>query len=149
MTDVSLSRPVKIGKLSQEFGEHPDWYKLDQAGRPTGLAGHEGLDYAVPVGTPVYAAHDGYVDQAHEEGVYGLHVVLRNDNMMTVYAHMSSVCVAPGQSVGRDVLIGYTGNSGRSSGPHLHFGWQVRGVNNPAYQNWLDPTLGRKANGDA
>ena len=136
--DYGLARPVRIGDVSQWFGERPEVYGPE-------LAGHEGIDYGVPVGTAVYAAHSGKVEQAHGEGVYGIHVVVWDEarGVRTVYGHLSALTVAEGDCVCAGDQVGKSGNSGRTEGPHLHFGWQVRGVRNPAYGDWLDPALGR------
>jgi murein DD-endopeptidase MepM/ murein hydrolase activator NlpD len=138
---LGLARPIRsdAGTVSQWFGANPANYAA------YGLAGHEGLDYAVAEGTEVLAAHDGKVVEAHEEGPYGLHVLITNDGsgVTTVYGHLSRALVSAGQTVQAGVPIGLSGNTGRSSGPHLHFGYKVRHVRNPAYQDWLDPMLGR------
>jgi hypothetical protein len=140
-----LARPLdsKIGTVSQWFGEHPENYATYN------LAGHEGMDYAVPEGSEVLAAHAGRVVEAHDEGPYGLHVLVTDDatGVTTVYGHLSRILVAVGQTIQVGSLLGLSGNTGRSTGPHLHFGYKVREVRNPAYGDWLDPALGRKLAG--
>lgn len=137
--DVALGRPLRdgIGFVAQTFGDNPSNYQAYN------LAGHEGLDYGCPVGSEILAAHDGFVEQAHEEGAYGKHIVIRGSGLKTVYAHLSEFCVIPGEPVKRGQVIAKSGNTGRSTGPHLHFGFQIAGVRNPAYQDWLDPLIGR------
>jgi len=140
-----LARPLgaNVGVVSQWFGEHPENYA------PYGLAGHEGLDYAVAEGSSVLAAQAGTVVEAHQEGPYGLHVVITDaaTGVTTVYGHLSFALVPAGQIVQAGEPVGLSGNTGRSTGPHLHFGFKVRNVRNPAYQDWLDPMLGRKLAG--
>lgn len=96
-----------------------------------GLHGHIGVDYAAPEGTPVYASHDGIVFESWEDDTnsrtgYGGRVKLRYRNgsngMETVYAHFSRSVVAVGDFVEEGRIIGYTGNTGFSTRPHLHFG---------------------------
>ena len=86
---------------------------------------HGGVDFGVPVGTTVMAAADGVVmSTANLSGSYGTYVVIRHANgMQTYYAHGTpgSICVKPGQTVKRGEKIMLSGNSGNSSGPHLHF----------------------------
>ena len=87
-------------------------------GRP-----HEGIDLAAPTGTPVFAAADGQVAYAGN-GLrgYGNIVVLRHaSGLMTVYAHNSVVLVSRGQPVRAGDRIALVGQSGRATGPHLHF----------------------------
>ncbi len=97
---------------------------------------HTGLDIAGPVGTPIYAAKSGVVDEAScgwNYG-YGCHVLLDNGGgYQTMYAHMvGGPTVGVGQSVSQGQLIGYRGNTGNSTGPHTHFEIRIGGhVVNP------------------
>lgn len=84
---------------------------------------HEGIDFSAPVGTPIYATGDGKVERLNDNmSGYG-NVVLINHGFgyETLYAHMSKIIVKPGQEVKRGEIIGYVGNTGRSTGPHLHY----------------------------
>jgi murein DD-endopeptidase MepM/ murein hydrolase activator NlpD len=107
-------------------------------GRVTqGIHGHNGIDVGAPSGTPVYAAAGGTVIVAKNNGAYnggyGNYVVISHDNgTQTLYAHLSSVEVTVGQTVAKDEHIGGVGNTGRSTGNHLHF--EVRGAKNPLAQ---------------
>lgn len=98
-----------------------------------GLHGYNGVDLASYYGAPVFAAADGDVIIARQGGYnggYGSYVVLRHDNgTQTLYAHLSAVKVSAGMRVSQGFTIGAMGNSGRSTGPHLHF--EVRGARNP------------------
>lgn len=101
--------------------------------RSQGIHGHNGVDIAAPVGTPVWAAADGKVIVARSggwNGGYGSYVVISHSNgTQTLYAHLSRVDVTVGQSVTKGKTIGAMGNTGKSTGPHLHF--EVRGGKNP------------------
>ena len=81
---------------------------------------HRGVDIAVPTGTNVYATHDGTVTQAAYDSHYGNYVVLELDGYTTKYAHMETVSVSTGQTVEKGTIIGTTGNTGSSTGSHLH-----------------------------
>ncbi len=81
---------------------------------------HRGVDIAVPTGTTVYAAHDGTVTAAAYDSHYGNYVVIEIDGYTTKYAHMDSISVGAGQTVEKGVVIGTTGNTGSSTGSHLH-----------------------------
>lgn len=98
-----------------------------------GLHGYNGVDMASYFGAPVFAAADGDIIIARQGGYnggYGSYVVIRHDNgTQTLYAHLSSVKVTTGMRVSQGFTIGAMGNSGRSTGPHLHF--EVRGARNP------------------
>ena len=98
--------------VTQKFGE-----------KITDPAGHKGIDYALYHGTPVLAAQDGKVIRtAHLGTGYGKHIVLEHeDGLQTVYAHLSAVSVSLGQNVREGQEIGRSGNTGNSTGPHLHF----------------------------
>ena len=96
---------------------------------------HEGLDVANDVGTPVYASADGTVEFAGRSGGYGIMVELNHGySYRTVYGHLSKVLVRDGQNVKRGELIARSGNTGLSSGPHLHYEVRLNGV----AQNPLD-----------
>jgi murein DD-endopeptidase MepM/ murein hydrolase activator NlpD len=90
---------------------------------------HEGIDLAVPNGTPVVASAAGTVIVAGWMGGYGnLVVVDHGGGVATAYAHNTSVTVGPGQQVAQGQLIAYSGNTGNSTGPHVHFEVRVNGA---------------------
>lgn len=83
---------------------------------------HTGTDFGYPVGTPIYASESGTVTLAGWNGGYGKCVIIDHGNgMQTLYAHQSKIHVAKGMNVVRGQRIGDTGNTGNSTGPHLHF----------------------------
>lgn len=85
---------------------------------------HEGIDLAVPQGTPIYAASDGVVSGARPNGGYGNWIRIdHTDGFATAYGHLSRFApgIKPGVPVVRGELVGFSGNTGRSTGPHLHF----------------------------
>ncbi len=89
---------------------------------------HKGVDWACPVGTAIMASCGGTVTQAGWLGGYGYCVTLRHpDGRQTRYGHMSRVLVSVGQSVKQGQKIGLSGNTGRSTGPHLHFEILING----------------------
>jgi murein DD-endopeptidase MepM/ murein hydrolase activator NlpD len=89
---------------------------------------HEGIDIAVPSGTPVAAAASGTVITAGWLGGYGNLVVIDHGNgLATAYGHNSSVTVGAGQSVAQGQVIAYSGSTGHSTGPHVHFEVRVNG----------------------
>lgn len=89
--------------------------------------GHGGVDFAVPIGTPVKAPADGVVvDIGEDLAGYGTFILLEHqDGSRTLYAHLSEVRVLEGQNVGAGETIALSGNSGKSSGPHLHFEYRL------------------------
>lgn len=102
--------------------------------RSQGIHGYNGVDLASPVGTPIYAAAGGTVIISKSDdgwnGGYGNYVVIKHSNgAQTLYAHMNSVAVGSGETVAQGVQIGTVGNTGKSTGAHLHF--EVRGAKNP------------------
>jgi murein DD-endopeptidase MepM/ murein hydrolase activator NlpD len=83
---------------------------------------HQGLDISAPAGKPVYATADGLVVRAGHQGELGNHVALSHGfGLTTRYGHLSRVAVRPGQRVRRGDVVGYVGNTGRSTGYHLHY----------------------------
>ena len=101
--------------------------------RTQGLHGYNGVDYGASVGTPIRAAAGGRVITSRSggwNGGYGTFIVIEHPNgTQTLYAHNSRNIVWQGQTVVQGQVIGYSGNTGRSTGPHLHF--EVRGARNP------------------
>lgn len=104
---------------------------------------HEGLDYSADIGTPVYATGDGKVTAAGwSNSGYGLAVDIDHGfNYLTRYAHLSEIAVKPGQSVKRGDLVGKVGNTGKSTGPHLHYEVRLKGQpQNPVNYYFMDLT---------
>lgn len=95
---------------------------------------HKGIDYASPIGTPIVASDGGVVVQANVVSGYGLIIVVdHGGGFSTAYAHCSKLVAQVGQTVGQGELIALVGNTGRSTGPHVHFEIRVNGVQqNPA-----------------
>ncbi len=86
------------------------------------IAPHKGVDFALPIGTPVLAVGDGEVVVAKNGGAAGNYVAIRHGRQyMTRYMHLKKVLVKPGQKVKRGDRIALSGNTGRSTGPHLHY----------------------------
>ena len=105
--------------------------------RRSGGRTHKGIDVALPVGTPLKAVMDGTVSSAGRgsgERSYGLYVVIQHSGgKSTLYAHMSRIQVKVGDKVVKGQIIGLSGNTGFSTGPHLHFELRVNGAHtNPA-----------------
>ena len=120
--------PVR-GLVNSEFGSRVSpWGRREEF--------HAGIDIAAERGTPVRAPAAGTVILAGPHAEYGLAVTLdHGQDIQTVYAHLSKIAVKIGDKVVRGAEIGVTGNTGRSSGPHLHYEIVVRGhpVNPRAY----------------
>ena len=117
-------RPCQTSTITQLFGANPQNYD------DFGLPGHDGMDYGVGKDGAFYAAADGVVVHASDRkwssdtaSGYGWHVVLQHGDYCTVYAHARpDLAVAVGQSVAAGQVVGYSGNTGNSTGYHLHFG---------------------------
>ncbi len=124
---TSASSPAPT-HTTQGYFTHP----LPGGKRTQGLHGYNAVDYAAPVGTPIVASAGGEVIVARGSGWnggYGNYMVIDHPNgTQTLYSHLSGLAVWGGSVVAGQV-IGYVGNTGRSTGPHLHF--EVRGAANP------------------
>jgi murein DD-endopeptidase MepM/ murein hydrolase activator NlpD len=90
---------------------------------------HQGIDIAAPSGTPIHAAKGGTVIFAGWMSGYGNYTCISHGGgFSTCYGHQSSIAVSDGQQVGQGQVIGYEGNTGHSTGPHLHFETRVNGT---------------------
>ena len=110
-----MKTPVNGSRLSSGFGMrlHP---VLGYS------AMHRGVDFAAPIGSPILAAGDGTIERAGPFSTYGNYVKIRHANgYETGYAHVSRVAVRPGERVRQGEVIGYVGETGRATGPHLHY----------------------------
>ena len=98
-----------------------------------GSTNHKGVDIGTPMGTPVLAAKSGTVTWASWNGGYGNCIIISHGNgNSTLYGHLSGYNVSTDQQVTQGQVIGYSGNTGNSTGPHLHFGI----IEN---NSWIDP----------
>lgn len=91
-------------------------------------ANHYGIDIGAALGTEIVASTDGTVEQVSEEGEYGKHIKIRNGEAVTLYAHCSELLVKEGQEVKQGEKIALVGQTGKATGPHLHF--EIRRNNN-------------------
>ncbi|MFN5334065.1 MAG: M23 family metallopeptidase [Bacteroidota bacterium] len=105
-----------LNRLSSGFG-----YRIDPVYKTTKM--HAGLDFAAPQGTPVYATGNGTIKLAGNTGNgYGNHVIIKHGfSYETLYGHLYRIKVRTGGKVKRGEVIGWVGNSGKSTGPHLHY----------------------------
>lgn len=121
--EVILSKATPTGnpvagtfEVSSDFGIRPNPYGGG------GYEGHDGIDILGAEGTPIYATANGKAIQAQYGNGYGYHVVLKNaQGYETLYAHLSKLAVKPQAQVQQGQLIGFMGNTGRSTGTHLHY----------------------------
>jgi hypothetical protein len=143
---MALSWPVEA-PVTQQFGSNPNSIQPN---------GHTGVDFGVPEGTAIYAADSGNIEFEGwattlsasnpwwiAPAYAGILVIINhNDGFMSVYGHLSSTTVDNGQFVEKGQLIGYSGTTGLSTGPHLHFeifGWPLQPYN--GYYGRLNPNL--------
>lgn len=119
-----LLKPIAGGKITQLFG-NTEFAKITDV-YANGF--HNGIDFSTPIGSPVLASEDGIIkatgnsDIACYRGSYGKWVLIQHPNKLTtLYAHLSLIKVVQGQSVARGDIIASSGNTGYTTGPHLHF----------------------------
>lgn len=129
IADWIVARPF----ITQGFGGRPEVYKQ------FGMHGHNGIDFRAATGTPVFASHDGFVKfrDSGDTG-YGKHVFIRDPQGLreTVYAHLSSEAVYDDEFVRMGDFLGYSGNTGFSSAPHLHWGYRTLKKGRGSVWNW-------------
>lgn len=139
-----LYHPLDRIVVTQKFGGNPAIYAR------FGLKGHNGIDYRVkfidsPLGKRYCSASaDGVVEMVRDDGAkgYGLHVRIRHsDGSLTIYGHLSKSYVRQGAKIKAQEIIGLTGNSGFSSGAHLHFEYRPANCDvKNGYAGAIDPT---------
>ncbi|HMN31408.1 MAG TPA: M23 family metallopeptidase, partial [Caldilineaceae bacterium] len=109
----------------QNFGDNPKVYTGVRCGE-VALRGHNGIDFATPLGTPVLAVQDGTVLAARTDaGGFGQFALLGHEWGQSLYAQLGELKLSQGQTVSAGQQIGLSGNSGLSSAPHLHFGLRI------------------------
>ncbi|MDR0983371.1 MAG: M23 family metallopeptidase [Culturomica sp.] len=134
---IPISMKDKKCRISSGFGMRMDPFYKQQTKM------HYGMDFAGPIGTPIYATGNGTIEFAGYEKGYGKHVKIDHGfTYSTVYGHMNEFNVRKGQKVKRGEVIGYVGNTGKSKGPHVHY--EVRKNDVPVdpinfYYNDLSP----------
>ncbi|MDE3252181.1 MAG: M23 family metallopeptidase [Bacteroidota bacterium] len=112
-----------LNRIASGFG-----YRIDPIYKDRRL--HQGLDFSAPIGTPIYATADGkVVDAGFNTGGYGNRVVINHGfGYETLYGHMVRIKARVGEMVKRGEVIGYVGNSGKSTAPHCHYEVHKRGI---------------------
>ncbi len=158
-----LAWPLANPVITQEFGDTA--FSRSKSGVYNGK-GHNGIDLGAPIGTPIYSAGNGTVIGTGDTDVtcrgasYGKWIVITHDNgLSTLYAHLSVIKIKKGSVVTRGETIGFVGNTGYSTGPHLHFtvfasqGMQIRDLASKgcsgrtytlpvaSYNSYLNPLL--------
>ncbi|MGA7396010.1 MAG: peptidoglycan DD-metalloendopeptidase family protein [Solirubrobacterales bacterium] len=124
-----LSSPSAAGLIWPVSGTVSSGFGGRTSPGGVGSTYHEGIDLAVGEGTPLRAAASGTVILASYNGGYGNYTCLdHGSGLSTCYAHQSQFGVTTGQSVDQGQVIGYSGNTGASTGPHLHFEVRINGV---------------------
>lgn len=123
LTSFFMRIPVKYTRISSKFTQKR-WHPILKKYRA-----HLGVDYAAPRGRKIHAAADGKIIHKGRKGGYGNAIIIRHKGgYKTLYAHMSKYAkVKKGQWVKQGTVIGYVGSTGRSTGPHLHFGLYKNG----------------------
>jgi LysM repeat protein len=136
--DGEVTSPASSGSssgTSSGLKEYIGYYLRPIAGgrKTQGIHGHNAVDLAAPIGTPVLASADGQViisKMGGWNGGYGNYIVIKHSNgTQTLYAHLSKDSVSVGDTVTQGEVIGLLGSTGESTGPHVHF--EIRGARNP------------------
>ena len=119
-----IRAPVDFTRISSSFNLNRRHPVLNT------IRAHKGVDYAAPSGTPVMAAGDGVVKSIGDNGGYGNTIVLQHgSNITTLYAHLSRFAnIKQGSRVTQGQTIGYVGQSGLTTGPHLHYEYRINGI---------------------
>jgi len=131
--DSIFGMPLRHARVTSHFS-YSRWHPILHTYRP-----HHGTDFGARKGTPLLAVNAGTISFSGDLGTYGKVVKIRHGSgYESLYAHQSRIRVQKGDIVKRGQIIGYVGNTGRSTGPHLHFGLKKNGT-------WVNPmTILRK-----
>jgi len=131
--EITLYYPLPEGiRISQAFGVNPQWYPSSK--------GHNGVDWACGVGTPIYAMDNGKViraDALQGKTGYGRHIRIQHETGVSIYGHLSKMFVGVGENVTVGQIIGLSGGAitdpacGNSTGAHLHGEFRLDGIENP------------------
>jgi len=138
LVSIPAIQPVSnkdLRRIGSYFGSRTDpFYKVFKF--------HEGIDFSASVGTEVYATGNGTVVEVGRNAGYGNEIIIDHGySYKTTYAHLSRMFVKPGQAIRRGQIIGYVGNTGKSTSPHLHYEVRKNGVAvNPIYYFFNDLT---------
>ncbi len=129
---IPNGKPIMYRAISSKFGyrNHPITKKRSF---------HTGIDLSAPSGTPIYATADGVIEYAKKKGGYGNYILIDHPyGFKTAYGHLSKLNVSEGDYVLKNDLIGYVGNTGRSTGPHLHYEilYLHKWINPKAFMQW-------------
>jgi len=125
--EARFGMPLRHARITSSFS-YRRWHPILHRYRP-----HHGTDFGARRGTPLLAVNSGKVIFSGRMGGYGKVVKIRHDGgYISLYAHQSRTRVKKGQYVKKGQVIGYVGSTGRSTGPHLHFGLMKHG-------RWIDP----------
>ena len=138
-----LTTPVDFARVSSHFSPHRHHPILNR------IRAHKGVDYAARTGTPVKAAGDGVVTFRGTQGGYGNMIVISHgEHYETAYAHLSNFHknLQEGQPVKQGEIIGYVGQTGLATGPHLHYEFRVDGVHKDPEK--LDSSQGMRLAGE-
>lgn len=110
---IGLKLPVAGGRISDTFGSRG--------------GAHNGVDIAVPIGTPVQSPLSGVVSRTGSDNLNGNFVVVKSGNEENFFLHLSQIKVSNGQQIKKGDVVGLSGNTGKSTGPHLHWEKHVAG----------------------
>jgi len=111
----------KKPRISQKFGKNKQMYAQ------FGMNGHNGIDYGVPIGTPIFSPIEGEAQVVFSSSGYGKHVRIRSEvkGKEIVIGHFSEIFIKDGDTIGLGDKIGLSGNTGYSTGPHVHIGLRL------------------------
>jgi murein DD-endopeptidase MepM/ murein hydrolase activator NlpD len=111
--------PVRWPVMGYSRVSSPYGYRTDPFTRKRSF--HHGIDIPMPINTPIYATAIGVVEKTGYNRRSGWYIIIKHKKHKTVFAHLNRIVVKEGSQLGPGTLIGYSGNTGRSTGPHLHY----------------------------
>ena len=138
MTSIVLGNPFlnKYFQITQYFGENPNAYIQ------FGVQGHNGVDFGCPEGTSIYSVFPGTVTRTgYDQQGYGNYVRVTTSFGRIIYAHLREYVININKKVIMGQMIGRSGNTGYSSGPHLHLEMRKNGEEGNGYNGAVDPLL--------